>query len=208
MRQLEIREVPDGINDFWFDDNGDFHIIADTSVPYSVIKEFRESIMSTVEESESEETDCTCNCSECDEYGDAFWEGFEAAIECLDLEPDMPVRAIFNRPATILFWPDGTKTVAKCTTGDVWDPEKGVMAAMLRKYLGYGYFERVDALIPDSARQIAVVMPEDKSVSLSISIADTRKHIADIGDSANSTLRRHREGLIEVADLLRKIADG
>ena len=48
----------------------------------------------------------------------------------------VPVRAIINRPATILFWPDGTKTVVKCQDGDRFDPEKGVAMAMLKKYLG------------------------------------------------------------------------
>ena len=47
-----------------------------------------------------------------------------------------PTRVVFNGPATIAFWPDGTKTVVKCQDGEPFDPEKGVALAMLKKYFG------------------------------------------------------------------------
>lgn len=43
---------------------------------------------------------------------------------------------IFNDPATIVFWADGTKTVVKCQDGDVFDPEKGLAIAISKKALG------------------------------------------------------------------------
>lgn len=43
---------------------------------------------------------------------------------------------IFNNPATIVFWEDGTKTVVKCQDGDVYDPEKGLAMAITKKALG------------------------------------------------------------------------
>ncbi len=45
-------------------------------------------------------------------------------------------RVIFNNPATIVFWNDGTKTVVKCQDGDVFSKETGLMAAMLKRYMG------------------------------------------------------------------------
>lgn len=44
---------------------------------------------------------------------------------------------IFNGPATIVFWWDGTKTVVKCQPGDTYDPEKGLAMAICKKVLGY-----------------------------------------------------------------------
>lgn len=35
-------------------------------------------------------------------------------------------RVIFNPPATIVLWDDGTKTVVKCSEDDEWDEEKGL----------------------------------------------------------------------------------
>lgn len=43
---------------------------------------------------------------------------------------------IFNDPATIVFWQDGTKTVVKCQDGDKFDPEKGLAMAIAKKVYG------------------------------------------------------------------------
>ena len=43
---------------------------------------------------------------------------------------------IFNYPATIVFWEDGTKTVVKCQDGDEFDPEKGLAMAIVKKAYG------------------------------------------------------------------------
>ena len=52
-------------------------------------------------------------------------------------------RVIFNKPATIVFWTDGTKTVVKCRKGDHWDAEKGLAMACAKKLMGNrdGYHE-------------------------------------------------------------------
>lgn len=42
---------------------------------------------------------------------------------------------IFNNPATIVFWGDGSKTVVKCTD-DAFDPEKGLAMAIAKHFLG------------------------------------------------------------------------
>lgn len=41
---------------------------------------------------------------------------------------------IFNDPATIVFWSDGTKTVVKCCEDDEFDEEKGLAMAVCKKY--------------------------------------------------------------------------
>ena len=43
---------------------------------------------------------------------------------------------IFNPPATIVFWADGTKTVVKTQVDDEFDPEKGLAMAISKKALG------------------------------------------------------------------------
>ena len=42
---------------------------------------------------------------------------------------------IFNNPATIVFWEDGTKTVVKCENEE-FDKEKGLAMAFMKKMLG------------------------------------------------------------------------
>lgn len=51
--------------------------------------------------------------------------------------PTMKIKnVIFNDPATIVFWTDGTKTVVKAQDDDAFDPEKGLAMAISKKALG------------------------------------------------------------------------
>lgn len=43
---------------------------------------------------------------------------------------------IFNPPATVVYWTDHSKTVVKCGGNDVYDPEKGLAMAILKKLWG------------------------------------------------------------------------
>lgn len=45
-------------------------------------------------------------------------------------------KVIFNYPATIVLWNDGTKTVVKCGDDEVWDPEKGLAMCIVKKAFG------------------------------------------------------------------------
>ena len=45
-------------------------------------------------------------------------------------------KVIFNYPATIVLWNDGTKTVVKCSDDEVWDPEKGLAMCIAKKAFG------------------------------------------------------------------------
>lgn len=51
-------------------------------------------------------------------------------------------KVMFNDPATIVFWSDGTKTIVKCGDNDTFDPEKGLAMAISKKFfdnMGYYY---------------------------------------------------------------------
>lgn len=49
--------------------------------------------------------------------------------------PSNPIKqVIFNGPATIVYWKDGSKTIVKCQEGAVNDPEKGLAMAVARHY--------------------------------------------------------------------------
>ena len=45
-------------------------------------------------------------------------------------------KVIFNDPATIVLWKDGSKTIVKVQDGDTFDKEKGLAMALLKKLLG------------------------------------------------------------------------
>lgn len=45
-------------------------------------------------------------------------------------------KIIYNPPATIVYWGDGTKTVVKCCEADIYDKEKGFAMAVIKKLCG------------------------------------------------------------------------
>ena len=57
---------------------------------------------------------------------------------------------IYNDPATIVFWEDGTKTVVKCKN-EKFDPEKGLAMAFSKKILGNkgNYYNVFKKWLPD-----------------------------------------------------------
>ena len=81
---------------------------------------------------------------------------------------------IFNYPATIVFWEDGTKTVVKCQDGDEFDPEKGLAMAIVKKAYGNksNYCNKLKKWLPNDnsvsskkrmtfREEIAKLHPED-----------------------------------------------
>lgn len=83
-------------------------------------------------------------------------------------------KVIFNNPATIILWKDGTKTVVKCSENEVFDTEKGIAMAIAKKALGnqgnyYNVFTKwiprdEECTIPDSLKQ--AVMEWNKAMRI------------------------------------------
>lgn len=69
---------------------------------------------------------------------DKYWKNIHK-------QPCSIAKVIFNPPATIVLWNDGTKTVVKTQNGEVFDPEKGLAMAISKKALGNkgNYFEQI-----------------------------------------------------------------
>lgn len=45
-------------------------------------------------------------------------------------------KVIFNDPATVVIWADGSKTVVKCQEGDTFDKRIGLAMAICKKFFG------------------------------------------------------------------------
>ena len=78
---------------------------------------------------------------------------------------------IFNDPATIVFWENGTKTVVKCQDGDEFDPEKGLAMAVAKKAYGNkgSYCNKLKKWLPKEepvdTNSSLQCTPDDNSVS-------------------------------------------
>lgn len=57
---------------------------------------------------------------------------------------------IYHKPATIVFWSDGTKTVCKCHDDDTYSEETGLAMCICKKMLGNKEFKRIfEAWLPE-----------------------------------------------------------
>lgn len=92
------------------------------------------------------------------EYEVKFGPMIDAKIDFLDKKMNIPKstayipsikKVIFNYPATIILWADGTKTVVKCD-GEDYDPEKGMAMAIAKKVLGNkgNYYNKFKKWLP------------------------------------------------------------
>ena len=77
---------------------------------------------------------------------------FNVERHCPDIE-----RVIFQEPATIVFWKDGSKTVVKVQKGEKYDPEKGLAMAYVKRLLGncYAYYDIFKKNLPKECRKKA-----------------------------------------------------
>ena len=78
--------------------------------------------------------------SSCYDYVDKY-EYYTSTEMLLDtdycVDTDLKIeKVIFNEPATIIIWNDGTKTVVKCQEGDEYDKEKGFVMCVTKKFFG------------------------------------------------------------------------
>lgn len=74
-----------------------------------------------------------------------------------NIRPTLPKikEVIFNEPATIVIWADGSKTVVKCQEGDTFDPETGLAMAITKKALGNkgNYCDEIKKWLPEEKEE-------------------------------------------------------
>lgn len=66
-------------------------------------------------------------------------EGMDCYVGYTFKQPKIIKKVIYNDPATIVLWNDGTKTVVKCMEGDTFSKEMGLAMCICKKALGDNY---------------------------------------------------------------------
>lgn len=103
-------------------------------------------------------------------------------VKNAERKTDMRIeKVIFNDPATVVLWKDGTKTIVKCGNEDAYDPEKGLAMAIAKKALGNdgNYYEAFKKWLPEEVkyytrvRASAIKLTNDGSFSAAIDFQDT-----------------------------------
>ena len=77
---------------------------------------------------------------------------------------------IFAPPATIVYWSDGSKTVAKCSEKDVFDPEKGLAMAIAKRCGGNkgSYYKEIQNWVEKSGKKYPGKPAAGKAVDLDV----------------------------------------
>lgn len=75
-----------------------------------------------------------------DDITEALSRGFNPIIFGKSLTTK---KIIYNGPATIILWTDGTKTVVKCKESDPYSPEAGFALAVLKRLTGNDFHKHL-----------------------------------------------------------------
>lgn len=102
-------------------------------------------------------------------------------------------KVIFNEPATIVYWSDGTKTVVKCGEDDIWDPEKGLAMAVTKKFFGNEgfYYDIFKKWIPEEKQMDTIVV--DGRPLMNVLIDQGLGEIADTLQQFGSLVKKEEE---------------
>ena len=84
-------------------------------------------------------------------------------------------KVIHNNPATIVFWNDGTKTVARIQDGEAYEPTTGLMVCVLKKLIGNDQTQKLLNDWADCEMVMYGPYPEFEYVPTTLTIKDIRK---------------------------------
>ena len=114
---------------------------------------------------------------------------------------------IFNPPATVVYWSDGTKTVVKCSMNDKFDPEKGLAMAIAKRCANNSgsYYKEIQKWVGEESLYKAnfAYTPKEKA-DCSTSNALLKKYITKAGEDLKSAIAAATKG--NTSEVLSKIS--
>lgn len=97
-------------------------------------------------------------------------------------------KVVFNDPATIVFWKDGSKTIVKCGENESFDPEKGLAMAIAKKSFGNqgNYYNQIKKWLPEpkenDGEEYLTITERLNKIFGDPRIADAKKKLAAVQD--------------------------
>lgn len=79
---------------------------------------------------------------------------------------------VYDDPATIAFWSDGTKTVVKCSPKDTYDPEKGLLLCIAKKISDNGedWYKKIQEKLPKTKSELEPTAIHDKKLTIDCNV--------------------------------------
>lgn len=115
-------------------------------------------------------------------------------------------KVIFNRPATIVIWADGTKTVVKCQEGDIFDREKGLAMAISKHAFGNkgDYYDVFKKYVPNQEHTDDDVLEVEKAYLTADCMTNQIIDMA-LNGSSQDELRQTLDHFKEALDRLKNV---
>lgn len=111
-------------------------------------------------------------------------------------------KVIFNPPATIVYWTDGTKTIVKTQNDELFDPEKGLAMAVMKKSFGNkgSYYNEVKKWCEPYYEEHAVYVKTEDEMKLTLDDSEFAKLKEDLAKiSEDLTIAKAMETMHEYA---------
>lgn len=119
------------------------------------------------------------------------YNAYQAHKKALNRKLEDPIKkVIFNDPATIVYWKDGTKTIVMAQD-EPFDPEKGLAMAMSKRALGNrgDYYNTFRKWLPEEKKE-----SEEPEISL-VELLTSKQLAKKLNTSISTVLRDCRRGL-------------
>ena len=152
---------PDHVTEHVFNADEDTEINVDVDVDTEVEIDINDELPfdETCEEEHNE-------CDVCPHFEECY---ADEIADCEDCDPPMwgipdIDRVVFNDPATIVFWEDGTKTVVKCAKDQTFERYAGFIAACAKKM--FGSTSRAKAIMEENAYDQPPKAKKERAVGL------------------------------------------
>lgn len=109
-------------------------------------------------------------------------------------------RVIFNPPATIVFWSDGSKTVVKCSKSEAFDPEKGLAMAIAKRAQGNceDYYKDISKWCAGASAQKAKEKSKNDILDEILELIASAKNTIEDLDKVRSKVIAFNAGQIDV----------
>lgn len=100
-------------------------------------------------------------------------------------------KVLFDPPSTVVFWSDGSQTVVKCNVHDDFDPEQGLIMAIVKRFANNDpyFYKRIQNVLYESGCEIPVggYKQIDKTEGIKNNIETARELLRD-ADKANEQI--------------------
>ena len=100
---------------------------------------------------------------------------------------------IFNPPATVVLWEDGSKTLVKVREGDVYDPEIGLAMAFSKRLLGDDFHAIFRTYLKKYDEKFENKMPKEGFSSTPVFLESFHHFFETYGGGASIPLNNPKE---------------